>query len=283
MDANAQPLLEYLGHLTEHFKRWPFKNRWKSAHVAKVVPGNWKVAIDAFIESMHVIATHPQALLGGDGSNCEYDIYENFSRSILAPPMPNPNLPYDVSEQDILDELMAMNAAEELDFVVAGQVTLPGGMTAREFLATARKAEMSQLGIDVSGITDLETTGTIWYYVFPNWFPWSGPIFYRFRPNGHDPDSSIMECMLMVDLPPGAERPPPAAIHWLGRDDDWTKAPELGMLGAVFNQDMANVPFVQRGLKSLSRGKPSAGLTLANYQDARIRHYHQLLDRYLGS
>ena len=41
--------------------------------------------------------------------------------------------------------------------------------------------------------------------------------------------------------------------------------------------------FVQKGLKSLARGKPSRGLTLANYQDVRIRHYHALIDRYLDA
>jgi hypothetical protein len=47
------------------------------------------------------------------------------------------------------------------------------------------------------------------------------------------------------------------AIHWLGVDDDWTEAPELGMLARVFNQDTFNLPNVQKGLSSLRKGSPS--------------------------
>ena len=87
----------------------------------------------------------------------------------------------------------------------------------------------------------------------------------------------------MVSLPEGTERPPAATIHWLGPDDDWTEAAELGQLGEIFNQDTANIPYVQKGLKSLAKGKPTKGVTLANYQDVRIRHYHRILDKFLNA
>jgi hypothetical protein len=53
---------------------------------------------------------------------------------------------------------------------------------------------------------------------------------------------------------------------------------ELGGLGAVFDQDTSNLERLQIGLKA-SR-KP--GVTLGNYQEARIRHIHQTLDKYLA-
>lgn len=290
MDPNAEPLLEFLGDLTQHLERWPFKSRWKAAHVAKVMGANWKVTLEAFIESMHVIATHPQmnaGLLGGDGSNCEYDIYENFARSIMAPPMPNPNLPYEVTEQELIDEMFNRGGVQtEGGYQPEGEAPeLPEGTTARALMAQAvaegSAAAGGALAVAGSPMTVVEATASIWYNVFPNWFPWSGPIFYRFRPYGHDPDKSIMECILMVALPEGTERPPAAAIHWLREEDDWTAAPELGQLAEIFNQDSANIPYVQRGLKSLGRGKPSKGMTLANYQDVRIRHFHKLIAKYL--
>ena len=288
MDPDAVPLLEFLGDLTRHFERWPFKDRWKSAHVAKIMGANWKVAQEAFIESMHVIATHPQmnaGLLGGDGSNCEYDTYEHFSRSIMAPPMPNPNLPYEVTEQDLINEMFFRGGVQteggyEPDDTDAPE--LPEGITARKLIADAGGAG-GATSVQGGPITIVEATSAIWYHVFPNWFPWSGSIFYRFRPYGDDPDKSIMECMYMTAIPEGAERPPAVPIHWLAENDDWTEAPELGGLAEIFNQDTANIPYVQRGLKSLAKGKPSKGVTLANYQDIRIRHYHRILDRYLNA
>jgi nitrite reductase/ring-hydroxylating ferredoxin subunit len=292
MDKDAEPLVSFLGDLTRHFERWPFKSRWKAAHVAKVIHANWKVTLEAFIESMHVIATHPQmnaGLLGGDGSNCEYDTYENFARSIMAPPMPNPNLPYEVSEQELINEMFFRGGVQSeggYEFADGETPELPEGTTARQMMADAAKSGQAAGGATAvagSEMTVVEATSAIWYNVFPNWFPWSGPIFYRFRPYGHDPDKSIMECIFMVAMPEGTELPPAATVHWLTEEDDWTAAPELGSLAEIFNQDMGNIPYVQRGLKSLKRGKPSGGVTLANYQDVRIRHFHALIDKYLNA
>uniref|UniRef100_UPI0034E1DF1D aromatic ring-hydroxylating oxygenase subunit alpha n=1 Tax=Mycobacterium sp. OAE908 TaxID=2817899 RepID=UPI0034E1DF1D len=293
MDPNAEPLRDFLGDLTKHFERWPFNDRWKAAHVAKVMHANWKVTLEAFLESMHVITTHPQmnaGLLGGDGSNCEYDVYENFSRSIMAPPMPNPNLPYEVTEQELIAEMFNRGGVQtEGGYQPQGDAPeLPDGMTARGLLAEVGRQQGNGAGggaVTVAGspMTVVEATSSIWYNVFPNWFPWSGPIFYRFRPYGHDPDKCIMECIFMVALPAGTERPPAAAIHWLSEDEDWTAAPELGALAEIFNQDTANIPQIQRGLKSLAHGKPTKGITLANYQDVRIRHFHKLIDKYLDA
>ncbi len=53
---------------------------------------------------------------------------------------------------------------------------------------------------------------------------------------------------------------------------------ELGLLGPVFDQDLANLPFVQQGLKATR--KP--GITLADYQESRIRHFHHLLDTWMS-
>ena len=93
------------------------------------------------------------------------------------------------------------------------------------------------------------------YTVFPNFHPWGAfnRIVYRFRPNGDDHRSSIMECIFLA--PYQGERPPPAPIHWLEEFETFTDAPELGMLGKVFNQDLFNMPKVPEG----PRDHPQAG------------------------
>jgi hypothetical protein len=88
---------------------------------------------------------------------------------------------------------------------------------------------------------------------------------------------SIMECMFLSPYDQTQPKPPAVPIHWLGVDDDWTQAPELGLLARVFNQDTFNLPKVQKGLGSLRKG-----ITLANYQETKIRHFHHILDRYLN-
>ncbi len=73
------------------------------------------------------------------------------------------------------------------------------------------------------------------------------------------------------------ERPKPAATTFLDADDEWTDAPELGMLAKVFSQDSFNMPMVQRGLESTA--KP--GVTLANYQESKVRWLHDLLGQWV--
>ena len=69
MDPNAEPLDSFLGDLPKHFERWPLEKRFKQAHVARVLPTNWKTVQEAFMEAYHVVATHPQLLPGIGDTN----------------------------------------------------------------------------------------------------------------------------------------------------------------------------------------------------------------------
>ena len=74
------------------------------------------------------------------------------------------------------------------------------------------------------------------------------------------------------------DRPKPPACRWLQPGETFGDITEIGLLGPVFDQDMANMPYIQQGLKSLKR----PGIELARYQENRIRHYHQILDRWIA-
>jgi hypothetical protein len=128
--------------------------------------------------------------------------------------------------------------------------------------------------------SDAEMVDNLDYTLFPNFHPWGAfnRIVYRFRPYGDNHQLSIMECMYLAPYKEG-EKPPAAKIHWLGVDDDWTLAPELGALARIFNQDVFNLPKVQRGLRATQ--KP--GVTLAVYQEAKIRHFHTLLEKWINA
>ena len=70
----------------------PYEKRYKSAHVAKILRCNWKVAQEAFSEAYHVIATHPQILGGIGDSNTKYDVFGNYSRAISPQGFASPHL-----------------------------------------------------------------------------------------------------------------------------------------------------------------------------------------------
>jgi phenylpropionate dioxygenase-like ring-hydroxylating dioxygenase large terminal subunit len=120
----------------------------------------------------------------------------------------------------------------------------------------------------------------IYFTLFPNFHPWGSfnRIVYRFRPNGNNPDEAIMECLYMAPIPNDGKYPKAVPIHWLGKDDDWVEAPELGTLAKVFNQDSRNLPFVQEGLHATAMQH----LQLASYNETKLRHFHKLLEEWIA-
>jgi phenylpropionate dioxygenase-like ring-hydroxylating dioxygenase large terminal subunit len=273
LDPECEPLDTFLGDLPEHFAKWPLERRDTQAHVAKVIGANWKAAQEAFMEAFHVVTTHPQLLPGIGDANSQYDAWEHFSRAITPNGTPSPHLAWEPSEQDMLDSMVDRRLDEP------PLVEVREGQTAREAMAhVAREGLRPALGDAADELSVAELNDSIYYTVFPNFHPWGAynRIVYRFRPNGDDHRSSIMECMLLA--PFAGERPPPAPVHWLDEDASWLEAPELGMLARVFDQDAHNLPQVQRGMETMAR----PGLAMARYQETKIRHAHALLERWLG-
>ena len=126
-----------------------------------------------------------------------------------------------------------------------------------------------------------ELVDSIYLTLFPNFHPWGSfnQINYRFRPHGDNPEECIMECMYLAPIPRDGQFEPVREPRWLGPDDDWCAAPELGMLAKVFNQDVVNMPEVQRGLKMLKDPE----IIFANYGETKLRHFHQLLDEWIAT
>lgn len=272
-DPNADSLESFLGELPEHFAKWPLEQRYKMAHVAKIFPTNWKVVQEAFMEAFHVVATHPQLLASIGDANTQYDWSGNFSRAITPNGTPSPHLNFVPTQQEMFDS-MSDRRLDEPPFVVLAE-----GQTARAFSGEGgRKRYAAVLGDEsAEQLSDAELSDSIYYTLFPNLHPWGAynRIVYRFRPYEDRHDMSIMECMFLEPYDTSKPKPPAVPIHWLGVDDDWTDAEELGMLARVFNQDSFNLPKVQKGLPSLRKD-----ITLANYQETKIRHFHWLLGQW---
>ena len=284
MDPNARPLMETLGTLAEHFERYDYPGRYKAIHVAKVVKCNWKALAEAFMESHHSITTHPQILPFLADANSQYDIFDDFvSRQFSASGVPSPFV-YDknYTPTEIIAAMGGQGGGARRRGFEEGQSEVPDGVTARAYAAEQnRKALGAEDGHDYSACSDAEMGDALLYNVWPNMSFWAGynpNLVYRWRPNGRDPDSGIMDVIMLKRVPKEGPRPKPVPVHELGEDEPWSAATELGGLVGIFEQDMGNLPYVQEGLRSSGNGLVHFG----RYSEMRIRHLHHMIERYIA-
>jgi phenylpropionate dioxygenase-like ring-hydroxylating dioxygenase large terminal subunit len=271
-DPDAESLEEFLGDVVDHFAEWDLANRYKQVHVARVVPANWKIAQEAFCEAFHVNATHPQVMPYLGDTNSQVDVWDNFSRVITPGGTASPLLDWSPTEDEMMRAMLDIREDQYLPLPV------PDGQSMRAVGAEgSRDRWRAAAGDWVDRLSDAEMMDSIDYTIFPNFHPWGAfnRIVYRFRPNGDDHRTAIMEVIFLA--PFSGERPPPAPIRWLEDYESFSDAPELGMLGKVFDQDLFNMPRVQTGLESTR--KP--GVTLGNYQESKVRWLHAKLDEWL--
>jgi phenylpropionate dioxygenase-like ring-hydroxylating dioxygenase large terminal subunit len=257
-DPEAIPLEAHMGpEMVEHYRKAKLENRYKHAHVLKVVRANWKVVQEAFLEAYHVIATHPQLLLAGaDYADMRCDVFGNWGR---------------------LGHVVVPTSSPQRGIVAPREVSLDAYLKMADQM---REYLRGLIGDEVEQYSDAEINDGTFSNLFPNFSPWSGwaRIVYRFRPNGDNPDEALMDVMLLAPWPEGKPKPPPAKVRRLGPDDSWTEAPEIGSLARIFDQDCGNLPGVQLGLRT----KQPDHVWFSGYQESIIRNFHANYERALG-
>lgn len=278
LDPEAAPFNEVAKKMVEHFSRdFDMAGRYKAFHAVKEVPANWKVVMEAFSEGYHSIATHPQILEFAGDANSEYSIWSEspfVTRFVNGFGVQSPHLG-PLTEQQIADAYVAFSARS-----MKGSIEVPDGKTAREVVAEVFRTVMGSLfKADLSKTSDSEMLDAHLYHLFPAFAPWAGigqSLVYRWRP-GPTPDTCFMDVIRMMPVPDGAERPDPAAVQRLRLEQSWHEAEGMGGLADVFEQDMANLPKVQLGLK-MSAKRAAKGVKFGVYQEARMRLIHRHID-----
>ncbi|NBC38093.1 Rieske 2Fe-2S domain-containing protein [Novosphingobium sp. FSY-8] len=292
--AEGPSLEEYLAPLPEFFERWRHEECVTVAWVGKVVKANWKITMEAFMESYHAYVTHPQLMPFTGDANAAYHVlgehvnvnYTPFG--VISPHLEAQARDEHWPEQRIIDEFRKYNGRSVDNYDPEKDsyaIDVPEGASARAALgAKMREVSARQYGTDYSGVSESELLDALVFNVFPNFAPWGGfmpNIVYRWRPWG-DADHCLMEVRVIARQTPeqlaSGKRAHGVPMHLLSESEMWSDAPELGILGGVVDQDMTNMELTHEGLK-ISKNQ---AVELADYQEVRIRHFHQTLDNYLN-
>jgi hypothetical protein len=118
---------------------------------------------------------------------------------------------------------------------------------------------------------DIAKAGGTWR-IFPNVVmltSYDGALWFRARPNGDHPDSSIMDVLWLGRFAPGKEPP--------FRHEIFAGPQEFKGQNFVIEQDFANMELVQKGMKS--RG--FQGSRTNPCQEAAVSHLNEVLYDYL--
>jgi phenylpropionate dioxygenase-like ring-hydroxylating dioxygenase large terminal subunit len=277
----APPLEQFLDVLPQHLAAYAFDKMVVVKDVQVTWPVNWKTALDAFLESYHVHAVHPEILPFYDDYHQPWDLYgSGMSRMLMMFAAVSPRH----DDQDSINPVLAGMLRE----VGIDPTGFTGGAAAvRQAIQRAKRANPDRLGPGGDAYVPNQMTDDWAYHLFPNVtlnIHVEGALVQRFRPHPTDPEQFIYDVTVLVHpihdpnvtLPgymgvpdgtdcTGASRPERA---YLTRGD--------GGLGYVLEQDGVMVPFVQAGQRS--RGFKGARLS---EQEQRLRHYHTEIERYL--
>ncbi|TAL01540.1 MAG: aromatic ring-hydroxylating dioxygenase subunit alpha [Rhodospirillaceae bacterium] len=281
-DDNAPPLRECLGTLADRLEAHNVDKLkvewWRSA----VLPVNWKLAMEAFMEGYHVMRTHPQLqalstpqlmLYGPDqGSGSPTPARTNITSrefvdlSIRYMERLSDGMAGMVhgSEVAIAKTLRDMEVPDDLD----GAAMAFYGRLGAEITAQGRAR-----GVPVPDVNQVAVSHPVKAveFLFPHYFllpMFSAMSSYRIRPLS--PETCLFEIWSLALFPENEERERPVAPVPMPHDDP--SFPEIP------RQDYSNLPAQQLGLH--------AGgfeyMRLSKNVEGMISNYQRLLDGYIA-
>lgn len=224
-----------------------------------------------------MLETHPQLLQGTGDANVQYDCHSaHVTRFYAAGGVNSPHLADPLSEQELVNTMLVSDRSVLEDLQVGE------GETVRTVIARfLRKTLGEKYRVDLSRFSDSEMIDAIEYHILPNMVLFPGlspPMVYRFRPIGNDPERSLFELLFLRPLAAGERHPAPPDPCFVAENESYASAPGMdAAMGHVYDQDTDNLRAQQQGFKASSKGTE----TLGNYQEARIRHFQNVVDLYL--
>lgn len=257
---------------------------WKYA----VVPANWKVAIEAFMEAYHTMQAHPELAFGYTGDSYSVDGLNFFHHGMghvgTTPPFDPENPSYAMTQSPVEEMSFGRYFLEQNRVLYEGT---DGPATARDEFIADRVRDLPDDELFMKFFEELYTYAAEagiplpppdpnmanYGFIFPNMVILGMPgnmLFYRVRPNGHDPNSAIFEALGMqiprqADLGNAAPRPegPLKAEEW----------------PFILRQDIENIVRQQTGYRAGAIDEA----TMSPRYEPMIFSLHNEIDRYIAT
>ncbi|MGY1994407.1 aromatic ring-hydroxylating oxygenase subunit alpha [Mycolicibacterium fortuitum] len=285
-DPNAAPLADFIGsEVATMLAPYHLDEMVTVLDVTEAIDCNWKVVLDAFQEGYHINGIHPQLLrvINIDPATSRYRFFDQHSVSMApfdvvgATPAQQVDGIMDLPETfpstvAVLPRFQELVAEYRLD---DGTLHFPDGVSARTLLQQATRDTLSDMGLDVSGLTDAQMSDNHGWVLFPNFFMTirageATIIMALPHPDG-DPNRCIWRVASYMWLPDemkAAFTAEPIVVEEAGSYKYF----------AALQQDYEQMPRQQIGLRNTALEH----MALVK-EEVVIAHFHSVVDRYLAA
>ncbi|HET8613770.1 MAG TPA: aromatic ring-hydroxylating dioxygenase subunit alpha [Sphingomonas sp.] len=282
-DPDSGTLEDALGPTIEHFKAFQPERRYTAARFRKTVKANWKVSQEAFMEAYHLFATHPEAMPFNGDSQAQYDIWVtehgHIGRNASCSATPSMHAPAEATVAGAGE--MFLHAMKDWHYPDAEIPPLDPDKDIRAQLGEWHRREASRFYGREIDLSDAVMMDSLLYFIYPHscfWLSESVPFTYQFLPHETDPEMSYFDVRLMLPIPEGRPTPPSSPPIEIGPEESvFEKAQGFGFLAYVFDQDMSNMPLIQRGMHAAN--PKACHSRLGAYQEMIIQHWNDVIEK----
>ena len=291
MDPDSESLDDYLSPIQEYLNPFEYEHMRYRWQIELHLDCNWKTALEAFMEGYHVAATHTQLLPEqGDDYTTSYahGKHSHFGYWTATAPIgaPSPRLkremPADI-RPGIVEFFRKMEDTfaaifTDRDYEAARRILEECPADADPMTAFGAAIEFGRQAAEREGCgyppnltpEAFFKAGTDWH-VFPNCVTlpyFDGAVWYRARPSGDNPNKCIFNIYSLKRYGPGKEPGAKLEVH---------QDVEGKSFGLIVDQDVANMKFVQKGMRSRAfrHALPNP------VQEVEISNFHRNLEQYV--